>query len=464
MKMKILFFARAAVFLLFPLSANARELSSLPEFTKDDRVLVLAPHPDDETLGAGGAIQRAIAAGARVQVACYTNGDHNQLAFIVYEKRLTFRTGEFLYMGELRRSETVKAMTSLGLDRQDLIFLGYPDFGTMAILTQFWQTQRSYRSLMTRISKVAYPQALSPGSPYVGESILKDLKTVIADFQPTKIFVSHPADTNRDHQSLYLFTWISLWDLEDKIAKPAVYPYLIHVVGWPKPRGHHLDLALKPPERLGEISWMTLALSREEVKTKQKLVDFYQTEIAYNPPYLYSYVRKNELFGDFPAIPLKDDRSGKIAWHNVGLFLDLPVENNTEGSEKQQGALSGLAYALQGNDLLIRLDLRRKLDKNLGSSIYLLGYKKNVSFAAMPKIKVEIGILGMRIRKNGRLISASGAKLGFVGRSLIVKLPLSALGKPDRILSRVRTRAAKFPLNASAWRILIINDGRDQHP
>ena len=292
------------------LAVSAKDIPAIPEFTKDDRVLVLAAHPDDEILGAGGVIQRARAAGARVQVVCYTNGDHNELAFIVYEKRFTFRTCEFLYMGELRRSETVKALTNLGVGRQDMIFLGYPDFGTMAILTQYWQTKKPYWSLLTRISKVAYSEALSPVAPYVGESILKDIKTVLDNFKPTKIFVNHPADTNRDHQSLYLFTRLALWDLEGKIPPPEVYPYIIHVIGWPKPRGHHLNLYLSPPDSLAGISGKQLVLGEEEPKVKEKMVDFFKTEIEYNPPYLYSYVRRNELFGDFPEIELAYNNSG----------------------------------------------------------------------------------------------------------------------------------------------------------
>ena len=445
-----LFFSLALTFLCW-----AEDIPQIPQFTKDDRVLIMAPHPDDETLGAGGVIQRAMAQGARVQVVCYTNGDHNELAFIVYEKRFTFRTGEFLYMGELRRKETIESMTSLGLPRKDLIFLGYPDSGTMAILTQYWQSSKSYRSLMTRISKVSYPDALSPGAPYVGESVLKDLKTVIENFQPTKIFVSHPADTNRDHQSLYLFTRIALWDLEGKIVQPAVYPYLIHVIGWPKPRGHHLDLALEPPKKLVGVSWQQLSLTAEEAKVKQTLVDFYKTEIEYNPPYLYSYVRKNELFGDFSEIDLENNSPGAIVWHDTALIPDYPSGKN-EQEENRQVALSGLSYALQDKYLLVRLDLRRKLDKNLGVSMYFLGYKKNVPFEVMPKLSVGIGLLGMRIRNKTQLISVPDAQLKFEGRSLILKLPLSVIGTPDRILSRIKTRTAKFPLDASAWRILKI--------
>jgi LmbE family N-acetylglucosaminyl deacetylase len=454
MRKKYFLSALAAILLFMPFWAVAQDIPGLPEFTSEDRVLVLAPHPDDETLGSGGVIQRARAAGARVQVVCYTNGDHNELAFIVYEKRFTFRTGEFLYMGEVRRSETIKAMSSLGLPSQDIIFLGYPDFGTMAILTQYWKAPKPYRSLMTRISKVAYADTLSPGAPYVGESILKDLKTTISNFQPTKIFVSHPADTNRDHQSLYLFTLISLWDLEGKIIQPEIYPYLIHVIGWPKPRGHHLDLLLKPPARISGISWKQLILSDKEAKVKQGLVDFYKSEIECNPPYLYSYARKNELFGDFSAISLKDNMAEPVTWKSVVVYQDPLGE--TDLKEKGKQNLTGLFYAIRGKDLMIKLDLRRKLDKNLGITINLLGYKKNTDFAAMPKISVTIGLMGMRIRNKGRILGANGAKIKFEGRSLIVNLPLATLGAPEKILTRVRTRAPNFPLEASAWRILSI--------
>nr|MBP6330775.1 PIG-L family deacetylase [Dokdonella sp.] len=42
-----------------------------------DRVLVLAPHPDDEVLATGGLIQQALAAGAALRVIVATDGDNN---------------------------------------------------------------------------------------------------------------------------------------------------------------------------------------------------------------------------------------------------------------------------------------------------------------------------------------------------------------------------------------------------
>ena len=148
--------------------ASAEDLIGTIDFTKDDRVLILAPHPDDETIGTCGVIQKALKQNAKVKIVCYTNGDNNELAFIVYEKRLTFKKGEFLHMGEVRRKETMRAMVSLGVNPADIIFLGYPDFGTLEIFTKYWGEVTPYRGMFTKVSHVSYREAMSMGAPYLG--------------------------------------------------------------------------------------------------------------------------------------------------------------------------------------------------------------------------------------------------------------------------------------------------------
>ena len=58
------------------------------EFSRTDAVLVVAPHPDDETLCCAGVIQRARAAGARVAIVWLTGGDAFELDAILVERRL----------------------------------------------------------------------------------------------------------------------------------------------------------------------------------------------------------------------------------------------------------------------------------------------------------------------------------------------------------------------------------------
>jgi LmbE family N-acetylglucosaminyl deacetylase len=46
-----------------------------PSFTAQSRLMVIAPHPDDESLACGIVLQRAVRAGARVRVIYATDGD-----------------------------------------------------------------------------------------------------------------------------------------------------------------------------------------------------------------------------------------------------------------------------------------------------------------------------------------------------------------------------------------------------
>jgi len=442
----------------FSFTAQADEgMPQIPPFEKSDRVLIFAPHPDDETIGAAGVIQRALKAGATVYVACYTNGDANQLAFIVYEKRLTVRKGEFLYMGEVRRKETIAALKFLGVDNDNIIFLGYPDFGTMQIMLKYWGPTKPYSSMFTRSSSAPYQEDLSPFAPYVGESILKDIKTVLIKTAPTKIFVSNPADTNGDHESLYLFLRVALWDLQEYIKMPQVYPFLVHCVGWPKPRGYHPELELIPPPKFegSQIIWQKLDLTADEIEVKNKSFGFYKSQIPYNPAYLPTFARKNELFGDYPAIILRDDDPQAINWHQDKVFFDLP-ESHTAGDVKQDIYTSLLSYAKKDNKLYIKLSFDRKITKGITSYIYLLGYSKKASFSRMPKFRMLLTRTKILVYEKKSRVPAKDVKMSIEDNSIIVEFPLEELGSPDYILSYAKTYSKSVPSGNGVWRVLEI--------
>src|SRR5439155_23937342 len=125
-------------------------------------------------------------------------------------------------MGLVRHDAAVAAAGFLGLGPGVLTCLGYPDFETFEIWTEHWGEKPPLRSKLTRVTAVAYASALRPGAPYKGEEILRDLSTLLRDFLPTKVFVSHPSDHNPNHRALYLFTRLALLDLEFDLA-PAVF-------------------------------------------------------------------------------------------------------------------------------------------------------------------------------------------------------------------------------------------------
>ena len=51
--------------------------SGLPAFSAQTRLLMVAPHPDDETIATGLLIQQVLAAGGEVRILLLTAGDNN---------------------------------------------------------------------------------------------------------------------------------------------------------------------------------------------------------------------------------------------------------------------------------------------------------------------------------------------------------------------------------------------------
>ena len=83
--------------------------------------VVLSPHPDDETLGAGGLIAEACAEGQDVDVIVVTDGSGSHPRSKQYPRQK---------LVDLRYSEVHQAGLTLGLQPDRVTFLGLPD--TMA--------------------------------------------------------------------------------------------------------------------------------------------------------------------------------------------------------------------------------------------------------------------------------------------------------------------------------------------
>jgi LmbE family N-acetylglucosaminyl deacetylase len=82
--------------------------------------LVIAPHPDDETLGVGATIARLRAAQKVVRIVVVTNGAASGHSKIVQPKELA----------ERRRREALDASLELGVSAAEVVFLDFPDQGT----------------------------------------------------------------------------------------------------------------------------------------------------------------------------------------------------------------------------------------------------------------------------------------------------------------------------------------------
>jgi LmbE family N-acetylglucosaminyl deacetylase len=445
-------FSASLISCLFLFSHSSADPSGqkeyLDQFKKDERILILAPHPDDEAIACAGIIQEALSKGAKIKIAYLTNGEHNEFAFIVYEKRITFKKNEFIHLGQVRRKEAVEAMQLLGVDEQDLIFLGYPDFGTFSIFDRYWQKNRPFRSLLTRISSVPYKDSFSFGAPYSGESILTDLKKVISDYRPDKIFVSHSADVNVDHKSLYLFLQIALADLKDAIPYPKVYPYLVHHSGWPLPRHYHPELNLNPPKSFSDsqINWLRFDLSPEQLSKKHKAILCYKSQTESSAFYLLAFARKNELFSDYFPISLKNQVSLKeqlVSFFGYSkMFTDSTLEKNLPETNilEDKGRVS---YALVDNALIIKIEKPKDLVFRFSTMMYIFGYSYGKPFGEMPKLRIITRHDNFKVLDGRRLINPKGIVLDLTSQALTLKIPLEIIGSPDFILTSANVYIGK---------------------
>jgi LmbE family N-acetylglucosaminyl deacetylase len=91
---------------------------STRELTKGRPFVVLSPHPDDETLGMGGVIADACAAGQEVDVIVVTDGSGSHPGSKQYPPQ---------QLVDLRYSEVRKAGLALGLQPDRVTFLGLKD-------------------------------------------------------------------------------------------------------------------------------------------------------------------------------------------------------------------------------------------------------------------------------------------------------------------------------------------------
>ena len=100
-------------------AAQSFPVSSLKQRLGEGGLVVVAPHPDDESLGCGGLIAEACAEGRPVRVVVVSDGTGSHPASKAYPKAR---------LRDLRENEARQAVKELGLDPgKDIEFLRLPD-------------------------------------------------------------------------------------------------------------------------------------------------------------------------------------------------------------------------------------------------------------------------------------------------------------------------------------------------
>ncbi|MCX7920148.1 MAG: PIG-L family deacetylase [bacterium] len=421
-----------------------------------DRILILAPHPDDEVLGCAGIIQAAVKLRVPVRVVFLTYGDNNEWSFFVYRKHPVLLPKAVKQMGLIRHEEAIQADAMLGIPANQITFLGYPDFRTLRIWLSHWNKSPVAESMFTRVTAVPYPNAFRPGALYKGDEILKDITAILREYKPTKIFLSHPADFNPDHQALYLFTQIALWNLHDEI-QPSLYPYLIHYKNWPKPRKYIPNQPLVMPYVLQqEIVWHQYHLQPDEIFHKLAALNKHKTQYESHRSLLISFVRNNEVFGDFPTLFLNPNSVPTMVSKGNSQPLDIPEQLTEIEQLDYIGVEQRLIHIDTQNNLVLTIKLSRSIGKTVSVSVYVFGYRHDRNFASMPKLHINFGLLRHQIFDQNTLLPLNIVKINRTPQEITMYIPLHILGDPQQILTSARTYLTEVPLDWAAWRIIKI--------
>ena len=272
-------------------AAAAAAASALPPLDAATVLLVVAPHPDDETLCCAGAIQRVLQAGGRVSIVWLTSGDGSPLGALVIEHSLLADPVKMRAYGRQRMAEARAATGHLSVAPAGQLFLGYPDGGLLALLTQYrWH---AYRSRFTGVAAVPYTEALFPQHPYTGAALERDFAAVIRRVQPTLVLAPSPLDSHPDHHAAGLLAMASA---RQRAAELVRY-WIVHGgEGWPTPRGLVPGVPLTAPPLGASLDLTAFALGVPEEDHKLAAVREYTTQLRVMEPFLLAFVRTTELF------------------------------------------------------------------------------------------------------------------------------------------------------------------------
>ena len=310
------------------------------------RLLVIAPHPDDETVGAGGAIATARRRGWTVTIVYVTSGDGFWQA--VRKQGGPFpRPDQMRAYGERRVAEARRAATDLGVPASNVIFLGFPDGSESDLWNTNWDSSNPRRAT-NGSSSVPYAFALKSGAPYSGEAVESELEQVIRRVRPTTVLLPDPADVNRDHWAVAAFAQAAL--ARTGFAGLSL-TYLVHRSDFPATSGLQPTAALSPPTALsaGPTRWYSLPLDRREVATQQVALSEHKTQLHADGRLVQSFVRANALLGlDSPtslgkgsvAFPESHDRVYKTATPSTSISRML-VHRDKTGAVTITAALHG---------------------------------------------------------------------------------------------------------------------------
>ncbi len=419
------------------------------------RLLIFAPHCDDETLSSAGLILAAERAGIEVKVVIATNGDGYLFATIQDFRKIYPRPADFIRMGEIRQQESLKALSVLGVKPDQVTFLSYPDRGTPALWNDHWAVSNPYRSPYSGDTHSPYTITYNPRSVYTGQDYLADITSILESYRPDLIVYPHPQDVHPDHWGLNVFTRlaITLIHHNDPTFLPTQITYLVHRPDFPEIKGLKPQDSLTPPTMIYSLSpdWYRLDLTSSDTSLKGQAVLAYRSQLPLLRNLLESFVRANETFSAVHDATLAMVTQGTINnpldWRDPygrpiePVQLD-PVGDYTTRSFVPAGDLTAVYAArdMQGN-LQVCAQLRE-------------GTIPEITYFLRLKALTNNGIVSYQARTGN--IPAGWYPVHRSGMYACSTISLVAIGNPWAVFVGAATETAGRIEDESAWQMIYI--------
>lgn len=234
-----------------------------PVFDSETRLLVVAPHPDDEIIACGGLLQTVARSGGRARVLFATDGDNNPWPQRLTERRWRLDDRARQRWGALRRDEAAAALDALQCDGLDGLHVGWPDGGLTTLL-----------------------------APARSAEAIDTLTDLMAGFAPTLVVVPAFGDYHPDHSALALLATLALRRF------PGVRSASFHI---------HVPAS---PAREG---W-SVALDGEMLERKRDALCRYRSQLHFGRQRLLKFARAREAFDAGTGVPAAATAGDRWRW------------------------------------------------------------------------------------------------------------------------------------------------------
>jgi len=426
-------------------------LPAAPVHKRGDRVIVFAPHSDDETLGCGGMLAESVANGADVRVVLVTNGDGFRMAVGRAYNTLHVTPQRCIEFAYRRQRETLSALDTLGVREKQVTFLGYPDRGIDQLWSKYWSPDKLFVSRATHADHSPYANSFTRRASYCGESLLSDIERVIKAGKPTDVYVPHPCDNHPDHYATYCFVAAAIEQLraEGDAKNMKVHTYLVHRGDWPTPKGDHPEELLVPPYALAQAGtkWYSLALSPDVAERKRRAIKDYITQMALERGFMMSFARGNELFGDVPIRQVVSVEPSAITidgdpddWSGIPPAIVDAVDDYVMAGLNRGGDVRTVYLACDAKFLYVRVDCVRHLSKRIAYSVNFRGLG---AAGANDRYSVTI-------RLKSRAIPA-GTIWAARNNILEIAIPLGKLNFDRDLFAQVQTKLMNLTVDNTGW-------------